>query len=469
MAGFSDIGVLFAIAQKTITNMRNSFACSCLVLLSSLFSTVTAQNYLNGAFAGSDVSYTITGMARYDYAYLFRPDGTFTSELAKKDFQTRVDGHYTITGKKMRMVFNNGSESFKTVNSASWLFGGFDLFKYEIVDQVPPHTFKYTNGASMGGEGTGMPYTGGMGSSYLSLDGKGNFSNTSFGTGSIASPDFSHGSFSKSGGDGTYTLKNGLLTLKYKDGTVVTQSFFYSGGKTTSALINGTVYYAMTADDATGDKGKPVSANNKTAGVAPDGAAVLKNAQLAHGGKKLDDIKTVKLEAAAGNATIVMLMDFNRKYIRYEYWQQGNLVTIEQSEDNSGWQWSKGNITPLTATRNTAMQASFNSGVLALRTPVLQKITVTAAEKKEGGMQSVFFTMDNNKYAYIFDKDYHLVGEVNVAGGVQQAVLSSEFKTVGGISIPFHVVIKSNNQETVIQYKSVVVNPLLSESDWQKK
>lgn len=454
--------------------MRNTFTLIFLFILFQLtFLQAESQTRLNGAFAGSDFVPNVSGMMRYDYSYYLRPDGSFASALEKTDWKTRVDGHYTVTGKSVKLNFKSGSSDSYSLTDGGYLFSGTtNLFKYDPgnMNEIPAHTFEYTSASSMGGTGTDMPYTGGYGKNFLALDGKGNFSHSSFGSGSVVSPDFSHGSFKESKGDGAYTLKDGLLTLKYNDGKVVTKSFFYSGGKTPSALINGNVYWVMKGDDI-----KTENTKEKLPAPKPDGAKnvngqdILKKANLAHGGAKLDQLKTARLKAKMGDLQITMLLDFNKGFIRTEYNRNNQLIAVEQSENQNGWQWVNGKTSSISAARNQELQETFHSGMLALRSGEIKNRAIKSAETNEQGIKTVYFNKGAADCALIFDTEYRLVGEVTVLNGKQQSAISSDFRTVGGILVPFLVKDNRDGKETAVVYSSVDVNIALEPSDWQKK
>lgn len=190
------------------------------------------------------------GSSRFDLCLYLREDGTFTDRLNKKDWKTHVLGTYTIEGNKLtvKTAGSGDANSYTYYNNFNYMSNGaYYLFKFEMVDQIPPGGYYFSNITSLSIGGT---YSGSESSSYLYFDGKGNFSNDSSSFSSVGGGGVGGGAYDNSKSIGTYTISNGDLTLKYNDGTTELRSFFFydSEEDTDMIMVDGNIYY-MDKDD----------------------------------------------------------------------------------------------------------------------------------------------------------------------------------------------------------------------------
>ena len=126
------------------------------------------------------------------------------------------------------------------------------MFQAQISSQMPKECFSSRKDSSSSLHGwSGGSDTVSVGvSGYYCFDGKGRFSSggSSYATvtSGTAGGGIGGGSSKSRSDEGSYTLDQGELTLKYDDGTVVRHSFFYAPplGKDnkTMAIIDGEVY-----------------------------------------------------------------------------------------------------------------------------------------------------------------------------------------------------------------------------------
>jgi hypothetical protein len=458
------------------------FIISLLVFSFNSFS----QNKITGVYAGTESSVGINGMQSFGRAYYFRPDGTYCSDLGKPDWKTRVSGTYTISGKKLFLTSNSGGKpnGISIIKDDYLSDDGTSLFKFNVMNSLPAQSFSHTMASSTGGAGTGTPYAGSYGQNGLSFDGKGHFSHSGFGSSMIAGDNVGGGSTKEFGGDGTYTIQESTLTLKYNDGKMVTKSFFYSADEPAMALINGSIYYAYEQKKGNGTTikkqttqsqkqstktEKPETKTTVAAGAAVNGMSILLKANLAHGGKALDNMKTVRLQAAVGTMNVTQLIDVLQQKIRIEFYKDDKLSVIEQLEGDAGWQWVNGKSTALPAARIKELQGSFNTGILGLRSERLKNLSIQSAEVNEDGkMKTVTVKMNGQNYAWVFDTDNRMVGEANNGGGIEHMSISKDFRTISGIVLPYTGIEKHGGQSYTVNYSSVVVNPVFTEKEWGK-
>lgn len=447
-------------------------------LLSPLLCCITlncsSQAKLNGVYAGSDFLYSPYGMQRYDYSFYFRPDGSFCDELEKPDWQTKVNGTYTINGNELTLKYSNtGKINKMTIQPDGYLFdGSYSLFKFDIVNSIPAISFNFITASGGGGIGTGLPYAGGTGRNYLTFDGKGHFSHSSFGSASVVSDIYTHGSTTSFKGDGEYSIRQSVLALHYKDGKSITRSFFFSPGKTGMALINGSIYYEVKTDNEqeTTNQNSDNSINNKEENTESETTAIsiLQNAHEMHGGKALDNMKTARLQGTAGTTGFIMLLDLVNQKIRVEFYTNGQRNAIDQLEGNTGWHWANGKTAPLPGSRINELKSILKTGILGLRTDLLKNITILKLKDENDGMHSVLVRINGQEYAWIFDAKNRLSGEVSKQNGIVQSSNFTDFRSVNGILLPFSTKEKRGKESYTITYSSITINPVLTEADWKK-
>ena len=73
-------------------------------------------------------------------AFYFRPNGTYTTKLDQPDWQTHIDGTYSIVGNTVTLLKNDGGESAKyELNEKQTILskGDVSLNKYLIANLIP--------------------------------------------------------------------------------------------------------------------------------------------------------------------------------------------------------------------------------------------------------------------------------------------------------------------------------------------
>jgi hypothetical protein len=464
-----------------------------LILLTSFLSfsyaAVFAQSKLNTVYAGTEFWPSANGgMETFANAFYFRPDGTYCNELGKSDWKTRISGTYTLVGRKITMTSNTGKKESMTLdNDGSLSAQTYNLFKFDMVNTIPANNYINQDGSSAGGNGT--PYAGTYSESNIAFDGRGVFSHSAFRTTMYNGNNAGGGGTRKDGGHGNYSLRDGTLTLQYDNGKTVSKSFFFrNGNETVMALINGTIYYKSKErlnvpagnsqqtpnTNRTNTSSPPPARETPTASIGKstpvDGKSVLQKANLVHGGKSLDQLKTFRVDAVVSGINVVMIADVVQQKIRYEYYNGGKLGGIEQVEGNTGWQWINGKISSLSAEQLKTMQGVFSRGLFALRSQVIKNTVIQKAQVDvESKLTSVLVTTNNNEQiGFVFDAENRLVGETNVTDGKKQNIFSKDFKTVDGLLIGFTTNQTMGSQSLLIKYSSVSVNPVLNEKSWSK-
>jgi hypothetical protein len=342
----------------------------------------SAITTLNGAYAGSSTTFVFNaGVQNTYYSYYFRPNGTYTTNLDEANWQTDIEGNYKIAGKKVTLYPKKAGEENEEMDIAeegeSLVWNGRTLFKLKVMNSIPAVVVEKTGGSSSGGIGTGTVFVGVSFYGVYNFDGKGNFSNNSSSATIVSGESVGGGSSRENGGVGTYTIKDSLLTLNYKDGKVEKKSFFYvefDGDGT--ALINGSFYYepdepekgnnnetANAGETLTVKEISPIESAEKREDLIIKGSRMLKLANLAHGGEKLDSLKTIRLTGKALGFDITILVDATNQKVRTEFRKNGKLMLVEQLAGENSWQWGDNLKSPLTNEKRKEMRKSLTTGL----------------------------------------------------------------------------------------------------------
>lgn len=430
----------------------------------------SATTKVNGVYGGILLLPGINGLTITTYTYYFRPDGTYATEFDKPDWKTRVDGTYTLQGRTITLSKMSGkkSDTMEIKDDGNIDDGSYTLHKLSIMNSVPAKRLENKSANSVGGMGTEMTYVGVFSNRIFNFDGRGNFSNDDSSTVAVIGENVGGGNSKNKAGGGTYTIKDSVLTLTYKNGTTDTRSFFYAEKPQVMALINGDFYYEYENKKNKNEPAKLKTGVKETrTEAAPDGLKILQQANAAHGGVKLDNLKTLRMTGTAFGLDLTLLIDAVKQKIRYEFRQGNNLAAIEQVEGDAGWQWTNKKKLPLTEKRRTEIKKSFNTGLLGLRSSLIKSMSIQSAEiKKENNFKTVIAEIGGEKYAMIFDAENRLVGEVSVENGAQQTVISKDFRNVNGLVLPYFSTVMSGTQKVTIVFSSVEVNPVINENAW---
>ena len=437
----------------------------------------------DGVYAGVALFPGMNGaMDLITYTYYFRPDGTFSSKLDKSDWKTRSDGNYHLEGSKliMKETKDKYPDTLDIKSDGSLDMGSTVLNKFRMVSSLPVKRFYNKSASSVGGIGTGMVYVGSFSDSHLAFDGKGNFSHSRFSTVAVSGDNIGGGSNGSSGGDGEADIKDGVLTLHYKNGKQETKTFFYAEKPEIMALVNGDFYFedngkeelpksSSGAGSANNSKAQNESATNETETATPDSKTLLQQAHDAHGGAKLDALKTLKMEGRLNNLPVVIYADIALQRLRYEVSNNGKTLAVEQLENNNGWQWAQSKQNVLPQQRVQEMQEAFYTGFMALRSDVVNRIQPgRASVDKKSGLVTMSVTIEGKKYAWVFDKENRLGGEVSNEGGNVTTTLSTDYRNTDGVWIPFKSITRVKEQSTQLILTSATVNDVLPAIVWEK-
>ncbi|MGN8069747.1 hypothetical protein [Mucilaginibacter sp. 22184] len=197
-----------------------------------------------------------------------------------------------------------------------------------------------------------------------------------------------------------------------------------------------------------------------------DAKALLLDANNAHGGRKLDTIKTLRYTATIMGVKAVSYVDIQDNKIRIELWENEKVISTEQEENGIGWQWLNGKKADMPPARIAEMKSTFYSGLLGLRKPAINQMQVLHMQKLKNNTYSVQCKLDGNDYIFAINNQNQLVAEANKTFGRTSVSALSDLRPVQGIMIPFHEVVTSGIKKLVIQYDSFEINPVFNADTW---
>jgi hypothetical protein len=466
--------------------MRTLIKHAILVLFLYAGTACTQPNAVNGVYAGVELTLSTMmggGMNRNDVVILFRPDGTYNDDLGKPDWQTRVAGWYTVSGRTVSLRSNGDKRAIKyTIDKDGDLnAGSFNLIRQPLDSSIPKGYFEFSSASGSGGGSSGMVYVGSSSNMGLNFDGKGNFSNSSESATMVSGESVGGGSSRKKGGKGTYKINKGVLTLTYDNGTTQVHSFFCRPGyDPVMAVIDGDIYFMKKSKNAT-----PGKSGGKTSSQAPvqsaaagdrkapaeagtaDAKSILLKANAAHGGTALDDVKSVSFVATVEGLQAYGFVDVAGKRVRIEVRQANKLIQVEQVEGQSGWQWRSGKVGALPKARLAEMSGTLGSGILGLRKSIINSATIKSMKQTQAGY-AIIYEQAGQQHALVINKQLRMVASADQAGQAPTSSLYSDFRTVSGVLIPFVEVNTSGNQKVSVKYQKFEIKPTLPEHTWAK-
>lgn len=433
----------------TLARIRTGVLFLCLLFSCS---TLFAQT-INAVYAGTAYEYDQTSdageMVRTDYVFYFRPNSSFCVGLDKADWQKKVDGTYSINGNQLKMKFlNDGSERIilLSVTGETGQSGAATFVRLNITNTVPNGFYKYVRSA---GKQDGFYFT----------DGK--FKRTTNFT-TIS------GGAANTGDNGTFTISQSSLALKYDGGKTTNYSFFSNSEKKSIVVINGDIYYLDEEEQA-----KHTLAANPVAAKQADGLEagmnLLKQANQAHGGKNLDNLTTLKAVMSTNNLTLTMQADYTRQIVRLESSLQGNVILLEQMEGNSGWSFDGNGYATLSPQRVTELKRYLFCGLLGLKSDILAKSTASL-QTQQYDLSSVMVLVNSMRAGYIINNKNNRLEALIMVDPLSGTTTFtySDFKKTGSILLPYTEIMQAGKHAQTITYDSYDINPTFSANTWAK-
>jgi len=450
------------------------------LLTITLSSSCQSSTTFPGVYAGVRLSINPLGggMNRTDEVILFRKDKTFTDQLDKKEWKTAVRGKYEIKGSEVYLYYTKGSKDNFTITKGGNLdAGSYTMFKMDLDNKVPKGSFlfKFVNGS--GGIATGTTYVGSSSRRELNFDGAGNFTTDRQSTTVVAGDNIGGGTNSKSDGRGKYAIKDGVLTLRYDNGTTTTHSFFASLGDAknkTMAVIDGSFYFT---EDMNAKKTSSSSKSSTTTATdtklptatdtkLPTAAQILTELRKKYGGTAIDNLKTYTVKAQFSGITVISYNDVVGKRFRNEMFQRGKLIGVEQIGPAGGWLWSNGKKIPSTTERLEEAKYNDYIGVMGLQQGTNAAFSKGTVQAVKNGY-AIGFQVDGHTFVYVIDKNYTILGDSYMIGKTKLTNTYSNNRTVDGITLPFTNTTTSGKNKLTLNYQSIEINKALA-TNWQQ-
>ncbi|RYY54621.1 MAG: hypothetical protein EOO09_13660 [Chitinophagaceae bacterium] len=418
------------------------------------------------------------GMDRNDITLYIRSDGTFSDEMDKPDWKTRVDGKYTVSGSKLFLDYGKKSLNREiTINSNNTLkmATGYVLRKMDT-RKIPVGTYKFQYASGSGGGVSGVPYVGASGGKNIYFDGKGNFHEDGYGTVMVSGDNIGGGSSRNNNASGTYSQKDATLTLSYASGKTEEHSLFIGDDREgIMVVMNGDLFFRESEKDVTekevkgnASAGKRERDSDTKSGKLPEisAAELAAKVKAKHGGAAIDKINTLKMTGKVSGMEVVVFTDQSRGWSRTEFRQGSKLVGVEQVEGNSGWTWARGKKSALGAARIKEISDGLNTGFNILKASQISKLGSGTVSQSDGAYV-LTYKVDGTDFGMMIDPEYRVVGEGRKINGEMAIVLFSDFRETSGLLVPFTEKMTQGKTGTSVQVTDVSINSV-TDADWKE-
>lgn len=217
--------------------------------------------------------------------------------------------------------------------------------------------------------------------------------------------------------------------------------------------------------------------SNNAAQAQTDASAleVFQAAKLAHGGEKLDNLKTLRTKSSnnKGEETITLYDLTNQKILSEK--RKNNKSEITLLEGNNAWRWTNGEKQELSKAATQALKIGFCVGVIGLRSECLKRISLgETIVDEEKDLKQFPITIEGIGFNYRIDQNSHLKEMLFLTGDAARLSIYDDFRTVNGIDFSFLLTVKRFNltepdivtEEVITKISSIEVNPEFTASDW---
>ncbi len=455
-----------------------------LFILSFQISIALSQTQKPFVYAGASFPYTVNGMSRIDHSFYFRTDGSFCDELDKENWQTRVDGRYKIQGKFIVLNYSDPEEeqdtiefenaNFAITKETGYYYGG-RLVRMTDANYIPIGIFEYSYASSSGGNHEGAVNIFSSGQKSLEILPGGRFIRDGQSGVVISAQNVGGGvsNTNKQAGAGKYSLDKGLITFFYDDGRKLKSSFFYDVDSVETMLVfDGDLYFYKPTTENKNDVTAKTSVNKseqtKGENKADFASKLLEKTKEVHGGRKIDEIKTIKFEFETSGIKFIAMQDIAAKKIRIQSITSG-FEYIEQSENTTGWLKTNGIIKTLKLARIKELQNSLVSGIHLLRANNLSKAEIIDTKPVNDSLFLITWNINDVKAGLFINKETGVIFATSITKDDGEEIsMLSDYRKDQGLLLPFTEVSKENNQTIRVNYKSYQINPILTAKDWEK-
>jgi hypothetical protein len=212
-----------------------------------------------------------------------------------------------------------------------------------------------------------------------------------------------------------------------------------------------------------------------------NGVKLLKQVNLANGGKLLDSVKTLRLigKRRIDNSfyDVKVLIDTTKEKVRQE--TSGRYGTsIEQLEGKKGWAYRADKIEYF-ENGSRELRMFLDTGILGFRSNSLKNISINLFEiDPMTTLKTMRVTINSRNYEWVFDAKNRLISEVykDETGDekyfTQVRTSFEDFNKINGVTLPRRKVSTLRTYPTDLvlldmnEWTSIEINPKLTEKDW---
>lgn len=141
---------------------------------------------------------------------------------------------------------------------------------------------------------------------------------------------------------------------------------------------------------------------------------------------------------------------------------------VEQLEGNTGWKYENKRTTPLPAERISELRASFSEGIFGLRSSVLDRANLINSQETEDEWTLLYLRCEETTSGYMIDEDGRMTATFRIKDGKNEITYNSDFRTVGGLLLPFREVTEADGTQLEVIYDKFEINPVIGPETWRR-
>ncbi len=212
-----------------------------------------------------------------------------------------------------------------------------------------------------------------------------------------------------------------------------------------------------------------------------NGVKLLKQVNLANGGKLLDNIKTLRLtgKRRIDNSfyDVKVLIDTTKEKVRLETSGQYG-TSIEQLEGKKGWVYRADKIEYF-KNGSSELRMFLDTGIFGFRSNSLKNISLTLFEIDPiTTLKTMRVTINGRNYEWVFDTKNRLISEVYKDETEDEKYFTwvrtsfDDFKVLNGLTLPHRKISTLRIYPTDLvlldlhEWTTIEINPKLTAKDW---
>ena len=201
------------------------------------------------------------------------------------------------------------------------------------------------------------------------------------------------------------------------------------------------------------------------------GLQILKQANAAHGGIALDNLKTLRLTGRMRvNSEFYdykILIDAALNRVREETRGENDYFYVSQAEGESGWVFAADQKREIEEYERRNLHRILSTGWLGLRSDALENIKLFVVEvdptRKSATLRG---ETGGETYSRIFNRENLLISESLMYQPEENLDLYDDFRSIGVIKIPHRKTSLLKSLLLIVDWSAIEVNPNLTAKDW---